>query len=539
MLLCIAVTLAITVPRVLIFHFSPKMEANIVEAAREQNLELVKKLIKQGVDVNEPDEDSRLGYNALIAACHYGHLEIVKCLIEEGKADIGYKDNVGCTALHRAAKFNRLDVVKYLIGKKASIDEKEDLGRTPLWSAAFNGRDEILEFLLERGAKVEVFGGESESTPLKAACQQGHLNCVEILAKKGKARIDAPDTHGRTPFYMAVLGNHLDVVKFLVRNGADVEAEGREGRTALWEASINGHLQIVKYLLSQRANVEVRGGHLKATPLIVASQEGFVDVVTLLIIQGKADLKAKTLTGYSALHTAASNDHVAVMRCLLANGMDNAVNERNRNGETPLYVAANNGSEEAVRFLISEGAKVDIMSDFRQGTPLMAAAFGGHIDVVKVLVEDGQANVLIKSDYDGESTALSIAIKRGESECVDYLQRAVKRVKGYFPIEILGKGTFLAQSGNRKFVVKEVENASILRDVISILRLGGHQHVLNVAVRYKLNAEIYMDQCGHNLERLVDIREFDDGEIFDCVSQICRGLRFAHKNSIVHGNLKP
>jgi ankyrin repeat protein len=68
-------------------------------------------LLKNDMDVNIQDI---WGKTALIYASFYGRLEVVKYLVEDGKADVNIKTNTGWTALMLASKFGRLDIVKYL-----------------------------------------------------------------------------------------------------------------------------------------------------------------------------------------------------------------------------------------------------------------------------------------------------------------------------------------------------------------------------------------------------------------------------------------
>jgi len=74
--------------------------------------------------------------------------------------------------------------------------------------------------------------------------------------------------------------------------------------TALHWAAINNHIAVAKYLLEQGADVNALGGDLVATPLHWAVRPGHVSMVRTLIEAG-ADLELRDRQGFTPLHTAA------------------------------------------------------------------------------------------------------------------------------------------------------------------------------------------------------------------------------------------
>jgi len=83
----------------------------------------------------------------------------------------------------------------------------------------------------------------------------------------------------------------------------------------------------------------------------------------------------------------------------------------------PLQIAATNGKKEAVLLLLENGANVNRVSEF-QNTPITAAAFQGHMDVINVLLKWG-ADVCYKSEG---STARDIARAKGYKELAELLK---------------------------------------------------------------------------------------------------------------------
>ena len=106
----------------------------------------------------------------------------------------------------------------------------------------------------------------------------------------------------------------IHIVKYLVDQGADKEAQDKDGRTLLHWASYQGHVEVVKYLIEKEADKEVQDKNGR-TPLHFASENGHVEVVTYLVEKG-ADKEAKTGSGFgfgmTPLHCASENGHVDV-----------------------------------------------------------------------------------------------------------------------------------------------------------------------------------------------------------------------------------
>ncbi|MEJ2665224.1 MAG: ankyrin repeat domain-containing protein, partial [Spirochaetia bacterium] len=129
--------------------FALDLEDELLDAINSNDLEHVRKLIKQGADIAAIDK--KVG---LLQHCAYGNvsLDIIKLLIEHG-ADInkkGYKE--GGTVLFYAAQNSNFELVEYLIKVGADINTRDDYGGTALMSAAWGGHAEMVLFLLKNGA---------------------------------------------------------------------------------------------------------------------------------------------------------------------------------------------------------------------------------------------------------------------------------------------------------------------------------------------------------------------------------------------------
>ncbi len=100
-------------------------------------------------------------------AAKSGNLEVVQRLLSEGVDVDIYGSTVGvdfgCTALFWAAKHNHKEVAQFLLDKEAYIDAGAGMGGSPLHRAAYEGHSEIVELLISEGANAEAKTGDGKT----------------------------------------------------------------------------------------------------------------------------------------------------------------------------------------------------------------------------------------------------------------------------------------------------------------------------------------------------------------------------------------
>lgn len=132
----------------------------------------------------------------------------------------------------------------------------------------------------------------------------GELQKVKAEINSGKD-INSKDAAGQTALMYASESGQLDVVKYLVENGAAVNAQsnGYGNGTALIYASTNDRIAVMEYLLEHGADVNATTPIHKETALFWAAAFGRVKAVNLLL-KNNADTKIKTKKGQTALEVA-------------------------------------------------------------------------------------------------------------------------------------------------------------------------------------------------------------------------------------------
>jgi len=158
------------------------------------------------------------------------------------------------------------------------------------------------------------------------------------------------DSNGDPLLFTAARSGYRATVEVLLAAKAKVNAKNRVGDTPLMGAALNGHLDIVRKLRAQGADLDSRGW----TPLIYAATGGHDDVVTYLLDQG-ANINAQSPNGTTALMMAVREARASTFDLLLRRGAD--VNHRNENGVSALDWAKRGNETAMVEKLRRAGAK--------------------------------------------------------------------------------------------------------------------------------------------------------------------------------------
>ena len=224
-----------------------------------------------------------------------------------------------------------------------------------LFAAAEKGDFETIKNLLTKYPDMKDVKRNGGWTLLHLSFNSREL--IEYLIKNG-ADIEARSDGQWTPLHSQAYGGHKDGVELLIEHGADLEAKHAYGMTPLVNSTRWGRTEVAKLLVEKGANVDA-ANTLGKTPLIISATEGYLELAKIFLAGG-ADTNIKD-DNYkrTALHFAALNGHLDITTELLKKGVD--VNEKDAAGITPLDYANKYGHEKVANLLKSSGAegKVD------------------------------------------------------------------------------------------------------------------------------------------------------------------------------------
>eukprot|EP00123_Amoebidium_parasiticum_P010521 comp20160_c0_seq1/m.24950 comp20160_c0_seq1/g.24950 ORF comp20160_c0_seq1/g.24950 comp20160_c0_seq1/m.24950 type:complete len:969 (-) comp20160_c0_seq1:35-2941(-) len=251
-----------------------------------------------------------------------------------------------------AARFGDVEQLKWFVLRGADLSKADLDRRTPLHVAAAEGRVGAVEFLIEQ--KVDVNAVDRwGNTPLEEAINNGHFETAQLIREHGGT---AKHELGDRMCEYASKGD-LENIKLLVQAGTNVNSKStRSKHTALHMAAAEGHIDVVKFLLSHGAEVNIvdRWGH---TPLKNALDNHHKDIVALLTQKGAQAVSYDT--DALELNKACALGELHKVKALIEwRGLD--VNMKDYDGRAPIHVAASEGHLDVVQYLVSKGANVEI-----------------------------------------------------------------------------------------------------------------------------------------------------------------------------------
>ena len=219
--------------------------------------------------------------NALQAASHKGHDEIVKLLLDRG-AQVNAHGGYYGYALQAAAFSGTAKTVTLLLDRGARINEEGGSYGTALHAAASRGRKDITELLLDRGANISMQCGRYGNA-LQAAVHWGYKDVYKLLISRLGITLPVQDPYGRSLLWWAAAGGQVDTVETLIREyNFDPGAPDKFGRTPFWIAVKNGHDAVVKLLWEECGETSIERPVLVKTKLDQAIM--VCDVCTSLLI---------------------------------------------------------------------------------------------------------------------------------------------------------------------------------------------------------------------------------------------------------------
>ncbi|XP_025412126.1 ankyrin-3-like isoform X2 [Sipha flava] len=152
-----------------------------------------------------------------------------------------------------------------------------------------------------------------------------------------------------------------------------------------------------------------------ATSYLRAARSGNLEKVLLLLESSGVDVNTANSNGLNALHLAAKDGHVDIVKCLLKRGC--SVNSVTKKGNSALHIASLAGQEEIVKVLVENNASINIQS--HSGfTPLYMAAQENHCSIVEILLRHGANQLLVTEDG---FSPLAVAMQQGHDKVVAIL----------------------------------------------------------------------------------------------------------------------
>lgn len=337
---------------------NPKLKENMLsaffQATKNGHLKTVEYFLNNGADVNyRRNNDAE---PVLLIASEQGHLEIVKLLLSRG-ADVNKVDDHGSSSLIAASINGQAPVVEWLLKNGADINHFEDpyWHRNPLLCACYYNQLDVVSILIEKGADLNVKNKEGES-PLGIAISQRNYNLVTLLLEKG-VDPESSSIDSSTLLISAAESENFPLIKILIKKKQKFRQNIRSG-PALIAAAKNGNLEIVEFLLNNGADVSQYGSRALFASCSLNGKKGAP--IAELLLAHKSPNNFCSSQGWTPLMVALENrydDNGDIAKVLLTQKIE--VNVTNDKGMTPLMYAAERGDIELVEVLLKKGAKIN------------------------------------------------------------------------------------------------------------------------------------------------------------------------------------
>lgn len=359
-------------------------------------------------------------YTPLRFALEYGHMDIIRFLIDKG-VDIHFRDKYGKTALHYTAEYGQYDVAKFLIKEGLSINDPDNLGATPLFYAKVFDSFSVAKLLKRHGGKLfigSISQNSNDSALFNIAVEYGATQIIPDMITEG-LDLNYKNKYGFTPLHTSIINKYTFLAYALIDGGISLDIPDNEGKTPLHHCALYGRLNIADALIKAGADVNWRNNYGK-TPIYYTGFYKCEKTAELLVDSG-AELNITDKYGVTPLVYAKIYGAEGVEKLLTDNDAKlfiDGVSLYSENGLTPLHFSAKYGNTEITRSLIDRGANVNANIG-RGKTPLHYAVSKGYYEIAALLIKSGAD---VNAGYFYRDTPIDIAIRDVDNKMIVLLE---------------------------------------------------------------------------------------------------------------------
>ena len=286
---------------------------------------------------------------------------------------------------------------------------------------------------------VQTFSG-NELKELLIAAEVGNIDRMRNLIDATKQWdltdqwMTKGDRKGRTPLHLGSIYGYINVVEFIVNEIIDscdnenlkhkyLNIQDFKGRTPLFYAAAEGRATVLEFLLEKGADMDLgtNENHYEpgSTPLMACAEKNEIECFMIFVEKGVDLLKTRD-DGADAIYIAARYGHIDLIEGLFdyfteiedIEKIQILSTRKTFKGRTPLVTAAFHGHVSLCKLFFANGASLD-HQDNDGYTPLMYAASEAHQELVKYFILQG-ANLNTRNRYGDNAVKCAMANKEFE-----------------------------------------------------------------------------------------------------------------------------
>jgi ankyrin repeat protein len=431
-------------------------------AAKACHYDIVQLLLDAKADIN-----ACFGcYGCPLACAIEEKCEPLITLLLDNNANVNAVGQNGITSLQAASMVNDEAMVAFLLKHGAKVNTRIPEypqcympPRTALQWAVKNKNYTILSLLLDAGQNINQISRslrQAHITALVIAVEDSNHEMITFLLNAG-----ADPSLGSSIVY-AAKASDVGLVSALLQKGADIDhvsdpddeyAIGRN-TNALHHAVLESNLEMIRFLINQGADPNV---NMRKTRSIIklATDLGDMEIVQVLIEAG-ADCNSASSPDFplNPLQTAVGMGDFELVEYFISVDADINWPAQRYKGRTALQMAVERGNADMVKFLLGCGAHVNApAAEIRGVTALQAAVSQGRLDLIELLRRNG-ANANDRPSREDGLSALQCAAASGRNDIIHLLVLAGAMVNG--PPADRG-GLFAIQAAARHGHISTVE----------------------------------------------------------------------------------
>ena len=381
----------------------------------------VRELLKAGCNPGTKDKPRIRPLMLAVKGGSQRHNKCAQSLLAAG-ANVNARENSGKTALHYAIENENFrgytNLIRDLLEAGADPNNKDKSGDFPLLQILYGGYEPLkkhkrdaLACLLrpEFATDVNVMPPGTLNMPLHLAVRRKDPWAVSMLLTRG-AHVNEPNGSGLSPLMLAanswgfkMSSDQVEVLRFLLEAGVNVNEQNELGKTALHFAASNLCERAVKLLLSKGADSNI------------SDKDPYPHRAYYYATEPISQVKK------------ASRAHAAILQMFFESRGWSKLSTVD--GECPVVTAVVESRIQDVRFLLDHNAAVNHCYESLEKTPLLHVALRNRDSAMSRLLIDKGAYIDLQDQNGRDALAVCASIKQSDftTQMTDYMNKSGKR----------------------------------------------------------------------------------------------------------------